>query len=250
VRIDRRALVRLAAAGGIAAALFPFALYYAGLALAPALPVPAQTAVPPLVAEALWARADGGRATELTPITPVSMAQFVACIAVEDFKDTTPGDARRVAACQRYQPAVLGVAYLSAVHMRDANLQPSFREGLGRLSTTIWLTHSWTRADFIRTLADRGEVGFGFRGVDAAARGYFGRAAAQLTLPEAAMIAGLTGDRHGDPWCDPESAALVRNRVLERMAGNRVIAAADAQAASLAPIELAPSPEGRPPCRN
>jgi hypothetical protein len=250
VGIDRRALIRLAAAAVIAAALFPFALYYAGLALAPPLPVPAPTAVPPLIAEALWARAGGGGATGFTPITPVSMAQFVGCVAIEDFKDTTPGDARRVAACQHYQPAVLGVAYLSAVHMRDANLQPSFREGLGRLSTTIWLTHSWTRADFIRTLAGRGEVGFGFRGVDAAARGYFGRAAAQLTLPQAAMIAGVLGDRQADPWCDPESAALMRNRVLEGMAANGVIAAADAQAASLAPIALAPSPEGRPPCRN
>lgn len=243
-------MIRLATAGLIAAALFPFALYYVGLAVAPPLPVPAQTPVPPLIADALWARADGGRASAFTPITPVSMARFAACVAVEDFKDTTPGDARRIAACRHYQPAILGLEYLSGMHMRDANLQPSFREGLGRLSTTIWVTHAWTKDQFIRTLAERGEVGFGFRGVDTAAHGYFRRTAAQLTLPQAALIGALTGDRRVDPWCDPESAALMRNRVLERMRDNGAISDADARAASVAPIDLAPSPENRPPCRD
>jgi hypothetical protein len=250
VRIDRAAVIRLAVAGLLAAAVFPFALYYVGLAVAPPLPVATQTPVPALIADALWARADGGRATAFTPITPVSMAMFGACVAVEDFKDTTPGDARRVTACRQYQPAILGLEYFSGLHMRDANLRPSFREGLGRFSTTVWVTHSWTREEFIRTLAERGEVGPGFRGVDTAAQRYFGRAAAQVTLPQAALIGALMGDRRTDPWCDPEAAAAMRNRVLERMRDNGAIADADARPATIAAIELAPSPEGRPPCRN
>ena len=58
--------------------------------------MPAQQPVPPLLAEAMWARANGGRATALTPISPISMAQFAGCVALEDWKDTTPGDAQRV----------------------------------------------------------------------------------------------------------------------------------------------------------
>jgi hypothetical protein len=250
VRIDRPAVIRLAIAGLVAAGLFPFGLYYVGLAMAPPLPVPAQTQVPPLIADALWARADGGRATAFTPITPVSMAIFAGCVAVEDFKDTTPGDARRVTACRQYQPAILGLEYFSGMHMRDANLRPSFREGLGRFSTTVWISHAWTRDEFIRALAERGEVGVGFRGVDSAAQGYFGRTAAQLTLPQAALIGALMGDRRVDPWCDPEAAALRRNRVLERMRDDGAISDADARAASMTAIELAPAPEGRPPCRD
>jgi hypothetical protein len=250
VRIDRAALIRLATAGLVGAASFPFAVYYVGLAVGPPRPVAIETPVPPLIADALWARAEGGRATGFTPITPISMAQFAACVAIEDFKDTTPGDARRVAACRRYQPALPGIEYLSGVHMRDANLTPSFREGLGRFSTTVWLTHYWTKADFIRTLAERGEVGAGFRGVDAASRGYFGRAAADLTLPEAALIGAFMGDRRVDPWCDPESAAVMRNRVLERMRDNGAVTAAEFEAATVAPIDLTTPPEGRLPCRD
>jgi penicillin-binding protein 1A len=248
VRIDRWLLIRLAIAGLAGAALFPFALYYVGLAVAPPPPVPTQTPVPPLIADALWARADGGRNTALTPMTHLTMAQFAACIAIEDFKDTTPGDARRVAACQRYMPALLGVEYLAGLHMRDANLKPSFREGLGRLSTTIWLTHSWKKDEFLGTLAERGEVGAGFRGVEAAAQGYFGRAAAQLTLPQAALIGAFMGDRRVDPWCDPESAAGMRRRVLERMRDNLAIDDAAFQAANVTELGLGPPPADHKSC--
>jgi hypothetical protein len=233
-------LARLAVASLVGAALFPLAVFYAGLALGPPLPMPAKATAPPLLAEAIWARANGGPEAALAPITPFSLARLAVCVAVEDFKDTTPGDARRVEACRRYQPALAGLEYFSGLHMRDNGLKPSFREGLGRLSTTVWLTHSWTRAEFLNTLAARGEAGRGFRGAEAAARGYFGVAAADLTLPQAAFIGALIGDRRADPWCDPESAVQMRNRILERMRDNGAISEVDFQAASVAPLDLTP----------
>lgn len=231
------------------AAFFP-AIYFVGLALAPPPPTATETAVPPLLADALWARAGGGRATQFVPITPFSMARFAACVAIEDLNDTTPGDARRIAACQQHQPALPALEYFSRMHMRDANLPTSFREGLARMSTTIWVTHSFTKAEFLNTLAERGEVGPLFRGVPAAAQGYFGRSAAELTLTQAALIAALMGDRRTDPWCQPDAAASMRNGILERMRANGVITDADLRAASTAPLQLAPSPEGRPHCRD
>lgn len=243
-------LARLAVAGLVFAAMFPLAFYYAGLALAPPLPVPAPTPVPPLLAEALWTRANGGRADAFTPITPFSLARLAACVAVEDFKDTTPGDARRVAACKDYLPGLAGLEYFSGLHMRDGKLRPSFREGLGRFSTTVWLTHSWTKAEFLNTLAARGEVGRGFRGVEAAARGYFGVAAAELTLPQAAFVGAFIGDRRVDPWCDPEAAARMRNGLLERMHDDGAISEVELQAASIAALDLTNPLEGRPACAN
>ena len=247
---ERRTLGYLLIAGVLCAALFFPALYFVGLALAPPLPHPGHAAVPPLVAEAIWARANGGRATTLTPITPISMARMATCVAIEDYKDTTPGDARRIAACQEHLPALFGMEYLSRLHMRDANLQTSFREGLGRMSTTIWLTHAFSKADFLNTLAERGEVGAAFRGVEAAAQGYFGRSAAELTLAQAALIGALMGHRQFDPWCQPNGAKAIRDSIIERMLANGVITEADQKAALAAPIELAPRPEGRPPCRD
>jgi hypothetical protein len=247
--VERRTLAYLLVAGLLCAVVFFPALYFLGLALAPPLPAPAQAAVPRLVAGAIWARANGGRASELTPITPFSMARLATCVAIEDYKDTSQGDARRIAACQEHLPALFGMEYLSRMHMRDANLQPSFREGLGRMSTTIWLTHAFSKADFLNTIAERGEVGAAFRGVEAAARGYFGRAAAQLSLAQAAMIGGLVGDRRTDPWCQQDTARAIRDRILERMQINGAISDAEFAAAVASPFELADPPEGRPPCR-
>jgi hypothetical protein len=244
----RRAFFGLVIAGVAGAILFPPAIYLVGLAVAPPRPVPAETNVPTLIAEAIWARANGGRATALTPITPVSMARFVACVAIEDFKDTTPGDAQRVAACRGYMPALQGVEYLSGLHMRDANLDLSFREGLGRFSTTVWLTHSWTKADLLKTLASRADFGHGWRGVDAAARGYFGRDATELSVAQAALLAAFIGEHWQDPWCGPVGSARLRHRILERMRDNLVIDEATFNSADASSLDIGPPPADHPPC--
>lgn len=66
-------------------------------------------------------------------------------------------------------------------------------------------------------------------GVEAASRRYFGKPASKLTLPEAALLAGipqsperLRPDRH------PEAAARRRNEVLRRMAASGMITEAEA----------------------
>ncbi len=243
-----RTLIGLALAGAVGAALLPFAIYYIGLALAPPLPVPAHQPISPLLADAIWARASGGRAGRLTPITPVSMAQFAACVAIEDFWDMTEGDARRVDACRHRMPAMQGVEYLSNVHMRDAQYAPGFRTGLGRFSTTVWLTHSWTRAEFISTLAERAEFIDGLRGVDQAARILFARTPSEVSLGQAALLAAMIGDRRVDPWCDPESAAILRRRVLERMRDDGVIDDAACQSANVTELDLTRPPAAHKPC--
>lgn len=235
MRIDaRRTIIGLLIAGVTGAILFPFAIYFIGLALAPPRPVAAQTPARPILADAIWAKTEGGRATSLTPVTPITMGRFAACMAVEDFKDTTPGDARRAEVCRKYLPAIQNLEYLSGLHVREANIKPaSFRGGLARLSTTIWMTHSWTKAEFVNTLAERGEFGHGLRGAEAAAWGYFDRTVAELTLSQAAMLAAFVGGRGPDPWCDPEAAAGLRHTILESMRDanaidERAFAAADA----------------------
>ena len=244
----RKAFFGLLIAGVTGAVLFPPALYLIGLAVAPPRPVPAEKSVPPLIADAIWARANGGRATALTPISPVSMAKFLACVAFEDLNDTTPGDAQRVEACRGYMPAVLGVEYLSGVHMRDANLNPSFREGLGRFSTTVWMTRSWTRAEFLNTLAGRAEFAHGWRGVEAASRGYFGRDAAELSLPQAALLAAFIGEHWQDPWCGPAGSAALRHRVLEQMLDNLAIDDKAFQTADASSLDIVPPPADHKPC--
>jgi len=251
VRLNaKKVLIGLPIVGVVGAILFPIVIFLIGLAVAPPLPAPAKTVAPPLLAEVIWARADGGRATALTPVTHVSMAQLAGCVAIEDFWDTTQGDARRIAACRQYMTALQGVEYLSGMHMRDSNLKTSFREGLGRFSTLIWMTHAWTKADFLNTLAERGEFGKGLRGVEAASRAYFGKGAGELTLPQAALLASFIGDRTTafDPWCEPAAAAGMRQRVLQRMRDDLVIDDAAFAAANTSELALGPPPPENKPC--
>jgi hypothetical protein len=253
---ERRTLVVIAVVGAlgvVGAVLFFPALYLFGLSLAPPRPVPEATAAPALLREALWARANGGPSTEFRPVNPIAIVQHVACHELADnhLSRRSPEGAKaddlqeravRLADCRKHLPAIQGVEYLAGVHMRDHHFEPSFLTGIRRVATAVWMTRSWTREAFLDTLATHSEFGPGWRGVEAASRGYFDRAAARLTLPQAAMLAAFVGDRGTDPWCETEAATSMRNRILDRMRENGVIDEAAWHAARAAPFELAAPP--------
>lgn len=247
---ERRTIIIVLIAGVIGAVLFLPGIYVLGLWLAPPRPTPEASSAPPLMLEALWARADGGRASELRPINPVNFVQHRACRALAIRYDDPKVRGERRADCLKSMPAVQGVDYLSTVHMQDNQVEPrSFRMAIGQFATAVWLTRSWSKEEFLNTLAMRGEFGFGWRGVDAAARGYFDRPVEQLALQETALIASRVGDTRTDPWCEPAAAVDMRNRILMRMRDNGAISASDLQAASSAELRLTSPPEGRPPCK-
>ena len=246
-----RTLIGLAIAGLSLAMMLPVIYFSVVLRLSPPRPIPATSHVAPLVGDAIWARAEGGRATELKPINPINMGQFVLCSErAQRERDETLRRASR-AQCRTYLPALPAVEYLSDLHLRDAGLeQAPFRRGHARLVTTIWLTRAWTKTELIDTLAERAEFGNGYRGVEAAAQGYFGRAAAQLTLPQAATVAGLLGNRRTDPWCDAAAAAILRHRVLEGMLDNDAIDEQAYGAADTSELSLAAPPAAHQSCKS
>ena len=247
---ERRTIVVVLIAGVTGAVLFLPGIYLLGLWLAPERPVPEASGAPRLLLEALWARAEGGRATELRPVNPINFINHRVCRALAARHDVATTRAERRAECLKQLPAIQGVDYLSGLHVREHNVAPGFREGITQFATAVWLTRSWTRDSLLDTMAARGEFGYGWRGVEVAARGYFGRSATTLTLPETALIASRIGDSRTDPWCEPAVASAMRNRILASMRDNGVISESDFQEASTAALELAPPPEGRPPCRH
>ncbi|HEX7996869.1 MAG TPA: PBP1A family penicillin-binding protein [Pyrinomonadaceae bacterium] len=90
-------------------------------------------------------------------------------------------------------------------------------------------------------LGQRGAVGV--RGVEQAARIYFGKALKDLTLAEAATIAGMiqspsryAPDRH------PEAAQARRKVVLDAMLREQAISSEEAERAALEPVAVAPAP--------
>lgn len=250
MRLEERRTLELGLYAGLAAAagavLLPFAVYFVGMALAPPPPVPAPSGAPPLLLDALWARAGGGRAAELRPLNHLTMAQYVACVV------TAPGanDNERAVHCRHHMPALRALEHLSALHLKDHGMdRNSLRGGHGSMATTVWLTYSWTKADVLNTLAARGDYGYGWRGVEAAARGYYGRAAGELTLPQAALVASIIGDRITDVWCQPIATTGKRNRILQEMHDNGAISDGELQAAMAAPLGLAPPPSSHAPCK-
>jgi penicillin-binding protein 1A len=85
--------------------------------------------------------------------------------------------------------------------------------------------------------------GHGRYGVQEAARYYFGKDVGELTVVEAATIAGvIQSPERLSPRKHPERARERRTYVLREMADNGFITAAAAKQATLAPIELAPAP--------
>ena len=247
----RRWLIGLAAVVLIGLPVLLASYMSLGLFFAPPWPVPANHAqVTPLIGEALWARASGGSATSLNPFNPINLAQLAFCIARAEKEEPGPMRDAAQAECQKaHVPAFGAVEYVSELHLRAAGFEePGFRKGHAKFVTTIWLARSWTKADLLAALVERGEYGLGFRGLTAAADGYFGRAVDQLTLPQAAMLAAFVGGRGPDPWCDPETAAGMRHRILEGMRDNQAIDERDFEAADRSALGLAPHPPGRQPC--
>jgi penicillin-binding protein 1A len=83
-------------------------------------------------------------------------------------------------------------------------------------------------------------------GVQAAAQTYFSKPAASLTLPQAALLAGLPqAPTLYDPLRDPQAARARRHEVLKAMLANDDIGVRAYRRAVNAPLGLKPSPLGK-----
>lgn len=82
--------------------------------------------------------------------------------------------------------------------------------------------------------------GHGAYGIEAAVQQYFAKPVGELTLGEAALLAGLIrAPERLDPWEQPIPVFGRRNRVLDRMVEEGFATEADAHAAKLEPLRLA-----------
>ncbi len=85
------------------------------------------------------------------------------------------------------------------------------------------------------------EWGDGVYGAEAAARYYFGKPASAVTLPEAAMLAGmLPNPKYRNPFLRHEKVMRHQRRVLHLMRNNGVLTAEQYQAALAEPVVLNP----------
>ncbi|MBL8575380.1 MAG: penicillin-binding protein [Hyphomicrobiaceae bacterium] len=96
----------------------------------------------------------------------------------------------------------------------------------------LWLEHTFTKDQILELYLNRVYFGAGTYGVDAAARRYFDKSARQLSLLEAATLAGLLkAPSRLSPSRDPDAALQRASVVLAAMVEEGYISAADRKAA-------------------
>ncbi len=117
--------------------------------------------------------------------------------------------------------------------------QQSFRRKLDEAALAWQMENQLTKQQILTAYLNTVYFGEGAYGVQAAARTYFGIDAADLTLAQSAMLAGLiTAPNHFDPYARPRSALGRRNVVLRLMLQQGLIPRARQRAALQEKITL------------
>ena len=100
----------------------------------------------------------------------------------------------------------------------------------------------FSKEEILKSYLNRIYFGSGLYGVERAAQGYFMKPASDLTLPEAAMLAGIIrGPSSFSPFRSEELAKAQQREVLARMKQQRMITDAEATTAFTAKLALRPA---------
>ena len=100
------------------------------------------------------------------------------------------------------------------------------------------IERQFTKRQILELYVNRIYFGNGCYGVETASQSYFGKSAAQLNLPEAALLAGLIrGPNRFSPLKNPEGAAEQRNVVLDRLVSLKKLSPAQAEEAKRIEVE-------------
>src|SRR5205809_4702699 len=125
--------------------------------------------------------------------------------------------------------------------------EKSFERKIRETILAIQIEKRYTKKEIFTIYCNQMYLGHGAYGVEAASRLYFDKSNKQLTLEEAAIIAGIfqTPERQS-PYVDMKRAISRRNIVLQRMADERYITQTQADAAKAKPIVTRGQPNQPP----
>jgi len=160
------------------------------------------------------------------PLERVSPRMVEALLAVEDrrfFRHRGLDPVRIVAAAWRNLEAgriVEGGSTLTQQLVRVARLSPerTFERKIREAMIAARLEQRYSKTEILEAYLNTVYFGEGYYGVEAASRGYFGKSAADLDVPEAALLAALVRAPSLDAPCTaPDRARARRDLVLRLM---------------------------------
>jgi penicillin-binding protein 1A len=134
-----------------------------------------------------------------------------------------------------------GASTLTQQLSRKLFLTPekSFRRKIQEALLAIQIERHFTKEQIFTMYANQVDLGHGNFGFEAAAQFYFGKHLNQLTLPQAAVLAGIPRTPTAySPLMHPDAALRRRNQVLAAMLENQTISPQQFHEALAAPLGL------------
>jgi membrane peptidoglycan carboxypeptidase len=122
--------------------------------------------------------------------------------------------------------------------------ETGFTAELKQVVLAFKLNATYSKAQILALYAEVAYYGHGYYGLEQASCGYFGHPAADLTVPQGAMLAGVVNAPSlDDPIADPVSARQRLEHVITRMVAVGDLTAPQAKAALAAPLGIVPRDE-------
>ncbi len=181
------------------------------------------------------------------PIDRISPNLQHAIVAIEDqrFFEHHGFDIVRIASAAltnlRHGRAVQGGSTITQQLARQSFLSPekTIRRKLQELVVAERIERQFSKSRILELYLNKVYFGDGLYGAEAAARGYFGKHASELTVPEAALLAGLVKSPSTyAPTVNRDRAVARRNMVLQAMLETGAIDRATWQQARASKVAL------------
>ncbi|MBT2748165.1 MULTISPECIES: penicillin-binding protein 1A [unclassified Lysobacter] len=117
----------------------------------------------------------------------------------------------------------------------------SYKRKLGEMLLAMRMERELSKDEIFELYLNKSFFGNRAYGVGAAAEFYYGKKMSELSLDEMASLAGIPKfPSSGNPLSNPERAKLRRDYILDRMAEQRFITAAEAAQAKAVPMHATP----------
>jgi len=191
----------------------------------------------------------------VVPMSAISPNFFNAVVAIEDARFLSHGgiDPKAVvrAAVKDLiaRKKVEGASTLTQQLAKQLFLTPqkSWRRKINEMFLAVEIEKNFTKDQIFEMYANQAYLGHGAYGVESAARLYFGKHAKDLSVPEAALIAGLIrSPATYSPINHPDRALKRRNLVLRRMLDEKYLDRAEYDRAVKTPVVLGSYKEETP----